>query len=252
MRRGVCALAALVLVVAACGGPGTPGTVTTVTVQQPAPEPQASAATTSVAPSTEAQPAEETVVLGVITSDDVALYSMEVGTRRANWLRHLAPPSAGATGIDIAIAAGPDPVACVAWNRKPKHTDLEREIRALSCYGPGESDGRGIVEAAATPEQVAIRPDGSRLAWSDGIFEGNGLLSVAPLDGTSAGKVKSWPGDTAQPPGEEAFTGHGIADLAWAGDTDQLVVSAIVQSDDGAGIALFDTTDVDGDWIPEE
>jgi hypothetical protein len=251
MRQRVWALAALTVVVAACGESGGSGTVTTVTVQQSAPEPQVPATTTSAAQSIETQQAEESVVLGVITSAEVALYTVKVGTRHASLLRRLAPPSAGATGIDISVAAGSDPVACVTWSRNPKRDDLEREVRALSCYGPGESDGRGIVEAGATPEQVAVRPDGSRLAWSDGIFEGNGLLSVAPLDGTSAGTVQSWPGDTAQAPGEEAFTGHGIADLAWAGDTDRLVVSAIVQSDDGAGIALFDTTDADGEWIPE-
>lgn len=198
------------------------------------------------------EPAVETSVLASFGHGGVTLWQAAPGGSLTE-LRRLDPPTPEQTyPSDVALAAGPDPLACVVWDDWTVVDDEGMPDYSISCYAAGSSDPSEV----STPDDVwishvALRPDGSALAWSEYAPEGNGRVVVAPLDGTAAGEPDTWLADPTRPAGRDTFTGLGVSDLAFAGDTSRVVVSVQAQSDDGGGLGIIDAADPTGTWRPQ-
>ena len=241
------------LLAAGCGGGGElsggdsaagerPSGAPQPSVQAPSPVPEPAAPTPTRAP------AEDGSVLTAVTraSGALELRSVSTGTREAALVRSLAPPEDGARVVDVATSGGQDPLVCASWHTGPGevHDDLET---TLVCYASGAEDGRQVT-GVERPAQVALSPDGRRIAWSlltQG--EQNPVVSTALLEGGAVSSVDRRRGYAEQP--DDAFTGTDVQDLAWSDDR-HLVVSTSVQSDDGPELVHVDVaTPADQGWL---
>lgn len=229
--------------------PASPSVTATPTPTPTASDPAPSPPPTATAP----EPPVETAVIAGGYRRDAAVYTVVRGSATPVLQRELDPPvDHDAYVVDIAVASGDDPLACVVWALSPDADGLRGGERELSCYAPGSSEpARVAVPDGLRAAHVALRPDASAIAWSEEAPEGNGRVQVADLDGVVAGTARTWTADPTKPTeGEQSFTGLSVVGLAFAGDTDRLLVSVAVQSDDGPGIGEIDVAAPGGSWGP--
>jgi hypothetical protein len=173
----------------------------------------------------------------------VELYALT--GQRATRSARLQTPKANARALAV---SGTRALICVVWllseTEYPDPPD-----RRLVCYPTG---GKATVLEAAgrDPSNVAVRPDGRRIAWSDLHDEGNERISVATWTDGHLGDVQSYLADPGKPPGqaEKSFTGAAADDLAWNGD-EELVVTVGYQSDDGSGPVRFRLGSTRRGWL---
>lgn len=190
------------------------------------------------------------ISMAVTYGTSVAIYSVDNAGTAVRRGRQLAPPTPGASVLDVSVASGSDPVACVVWQLSGGDREDGSE-RALACYTAGSGDAVVADEAGTDPNTVAVSPDGSHVAWSQDRPGHNGAVAAATLDGAEVGQPRRWLADPARPTsGEQAFTGSTVDDLAWAGNTSRLVLSVAVQSDDDPGLAVLDTSEQGQGWLP--
>lgn len=193
-----------------------------------------------------AREGRQAIVLAVLTSKRLALYEVQQGMRTVRRVRNLRPPYSPTRPVDVSLTSAADPTVCALWDAaaRGEHADT-----TLVCYAPGDQKGDVVGEAEPGPFAVARDEDGTRLAWDDGIGEGNGTVSVGRLDGTQVVDLSWWPADQDRPPGYASFTGWTVAELAFAGMTPTVVVSGGAQSDDGSGLLLLDTSKPSAEWL---
>ncbi|GAB2689355.1 hypothetical protein [Thalassiella azotivora] len=234
--------------------PAAPGPSVT---QEPAPEPSPSEPGEEPTAGPTGPPGADGVTVVAAAQDAVVVGALPPGGADLEATRELAPPFTPATAGDVAVTGGADPVACVVWVRGPGAESLDAE-RRLTCYAPGSVEGVDVPAAGTDPATVALRPDGTQVAWADDAYEGNTTLTVAPLDGVVVGPGRARLQDPSRPAGspaddEAAFTGTSVTDLAFAGDTGDLVVTLAAQSDDeGSGLLMVPAGAGDGWWGPDD
>lgn len=136
---------------------------------------------------------------------------------------------------------------CAAWHTGPD-APFDDLTSALVCYPAGASAGR-LVEGVDRPWQVALSPEGDRLAWAELTRgQGNAALGTAAL---GDGAVQQVQRVLAQEDASaDAFTGTDVQDLAWV-DGGSLAVSTQVQSDDGPAVLLVDVSAPGGGWLAD-
>lgn len=178
-------------------------------------------------------------------SGPLELYRID-RTRRASLLRTLRGPTAGAQALDVAMTAGAAPKICATWLTQGEAGDrLARS--ALLCYAPAATKGTTVATGDAQPSQIALTPDGRRLAWSELSRGMNERVLAGVLDQGTVSEVRSFRARRGEP--ADQFNGHGVGDLAWVG-TGKVAISEVVESDDGPALRLFDVSSPgDRGWL---
>lgn len=225
-------MALALVLLAACsddeGSSAPPGSPTTTTATAPAPTPA---------------PADPAGLLVAVTrsSGGLELHRVDRDRRTAALDRVLEPPDEGADVLDVTMGTGQDPVVCATWHTGPT-TVYEDRISELICYAPGEVVGRPVA-GVYRPFHVALNASGERLAWAElDLGGGNQAVGAGVLrDGELSGlrRFVARPGQPEE--GDQAFTGTAVQDVAWA-DPDHLLLSTVVESDDGPAVLRFDVT----------
>lgn len=202
-------------------------------------------ASTSVAPSATAVPTTGVLVAVVRMSGPLELYRVD-RTRRASLLRTLRGPAGGTRTVDVAMTAGDSPTICATWLLSDLGGGPDARSAVL-CYAPGASSGTAVRTGEVQPSELALTPDGRRLAWSELSRGENELLLVADLRGSTVSGVRSFRARRGQP--ADQFLGRGVGDLAWVG-SDRLAISEVAESDDGPELRVFDVASPgDRGWL---
>lgn len=231
MSRLGAAAAPLALLLVSCGGSAGSGAVQAGPTSVPAP-----------VASPSAPPADPAGLLVAVrrASGGLELHRVDRDRRTAALERVLEPPDEGADVLDVTMGSGQDPVVCATWHTGPT-TVFEDKISELICYAARETAGRPVA-GVYRPVHVALNATGDRVAWAELDEGGNQAIGAGVLrDGELSGlrRFVARPGQPEE--GEQAFTGTAVQDLAWL-DDDHVLLSTVVESDDGPALLRFDVT----------
>lgn len=211
----------------------------------PAPATSAAAPSPSTVPSASAAGVLALTVLR--DSGGLELYRLDRRTRVATLDRVLAPPQEGAEVLDAAVTRSQ---LCATWH--VGEGELHDDPRtALVCYQTGSSQGRAVT-GAEQPVELALTPDGGRVAWAQFSPGENQVVATARLRAGVLSEQRRFLSRADQPEtGERAFTGTAVQHLAWI-DDGELALSTLVESDDGPDLLRFDVA-APGDrgWLDE-
>lgn len=201
------------------------------------PEPRAAApaAVTPTAAASAVTAPSGLLVAVVRHSGGLELHRLDRSTRAATRERVLAPPTAGAEALDVALSSTQ---VCATWH-VGEGEPFDDPRMSLVCYPSGSSTG-SVVEGTTRPFDLALSEDGTRLAWAQYDQGENQVLNTARLiDGVLSAPRRFLARADQPETGERAFTGTAVQDLAWVEDG-VLAVSTGVESDDGPDLLRLD------------